>query len=74
MPKVRMNFTFDEDTAERLRQLGFERHQTMSQALTGLIWNAHVTYSQLRGQMSFNLNPGRAGRKKKGTVKDGHEQ
>ena len=57
--KVRMNFTFDEDTAERLRQLAFEQHQTMSQALTELIWKAKVTNAQLRGQMSFDLGDGK---------------
>lgn len=61
--KVRMNFTLDADTAERLRQLAFEQHKTMSQALTELIWKEKVAYSQIRGQMSFNLGDG------KGTVK-----
>ena len=69
--KVRMNFTLDEDTAERLRQLAFERHQTMSQALTALIWNAHVTYSQLRGQLSFNLVDNKTRKKEK--RKESHE-
>ena len=68
--KVRMNFTFDKDTEERLRQLAFERHQTMSQALTVLIWNAHVTNSQLRGQISFNLADDKNTEKKK--RKDSH--
>ncbi len=55
--KVRMNFTFEQDTAERLRQLAFEKHESMSQALTELIWSAHVTNAQLRGQLSFDTEP-----------------
>ena len=63
MGKKRMNFTFEEDTAERLRQYAFEQHMTLSGALTQLVWNAKVTHSQLRGQQSFDLTAGK-GKKK----------
>ena len=53
--KTRMNFTLDQDTAERLKQLAWERHASMSQILTDLIWSAKVSNSQLRGQIMMEL-------------------
>ena len=63
--KKRRNFTFDESTIERLQQLAYERHTSMSQVLTDLIWAAPVKNSQLRGQMSLDLG-GKPKKEKKG--------
>ncbi len=63
--KDRMNFTFDNDTAERLRQLAFEKHASMSHVLTELIWKAPVTNAQIRGQLSFDMDKKPRRRKEK---------
>lgn len=53
MGKKRINLSIDEDTEERLRQYSWENHSTMSKAVTDLIWQAKVKYSQVRGQTSL---------------------
>ena len=53
--KTRMNFSLDPDTAERLKQLSLERHASMSQVMTDLIWTAKVSNSQIRGQMMLEF-------------------
>ena len=71
--KVRMNFSLDPDTAERLRQLAFEQHKTMSQALTDLIWKEKVTNSQIRGQLGLDLGDGKETGKTRKRRKNSHE-
>lgn len=53
MAKVRINISLDESTAERLKQYAFEKHTTVSQAITDWIWAQKVENSQIRGQRSF---------------------
>lgn len=53
MPKIRMNISVDEDTAERLRQYAWEQHSSVSKAITDLIWSAKVKNGQIRGQLNY---------------------
>lgn len=55
MPKIRMNISVDEDTAERLRQYAWEHHSSVSKAISDLIWSAKVKNEQIRGQMTLSL-------------------
>jgi len=48
--KIRVNISITEDTAERLKQYAFERHTTVSQAITDWIWREKVKFSNLPGQ------------------------
>lgn len=58
MPKIRMNISVDEDTAERLRQYAWEHHSSVSKAISDLIWSAKVKNEQIRGQLNFTV-PGK---------------
>ena len=57
--KRRINLSIGSDTLERLDQLAFEKHKNRSQAVTDLVWEAKVQYSQIRGQTNVDdlLNP-----------------
>ena len=43
MPNVkRINISLQSDTLDRLDQYAFEEHVSRSQAITSLVWKAHV--------------------------------
>lgn len=55
MPDVkRINISVRSDTLDRLDQYAFEQHVSRSQAITSLVWNAHVKNSTVRGQMNMD--------------------
>lgn len=52
--KTRINVSLSDDTVERLKQHAWERHTTVSQAITDWIWATKVRHDQVRGQMSIS--------------------
>jgi hypothetical protein len=51
--KQRINVSFSEDTAERLKQYAWEHHKSVSQAITDWIWSEKVKNDQIRGQRNM---------------------
>jgi metal-responsive CopG/Arc/MetJ family transcriptional regulator len=55
MPNVkRINISLQSDTLDRLDQYAFEEHVSRSQAITSLVWKAHVKNTNVRGQMNID--------------------
>lgn len=54
MAKIRVNISISEDTHERLKQYAYEKHTTVSQAITDWIWSTKISNSQIRGQMTLD--------------------
>ena len=55
MAKSRINISLDPDTKERLKMYAWENHATVSKAVTDLVWAAKVRNSQIRGQMTMEI-------------------
>ena len=55
MGKSRINLSLDPDTKERLQMYAWENHESVSKAVTDLIWAAKVKNTQIRGQISLDL-------------------
>lgn len=53
--KIRVNVSLSQDTSERLKQIAFEHHTTVSQLITDFAWDTKVTNEQIRGQERLNL-------------------
>ena len=55
MSKIRVNISLSPDTAERLKQIAFEQHKSVSQVITDWTWETKVKNHQIRGQQSLEL-------------------
>ena len=51
--KQRINVSLSEDTVDRLKQYAWEKHKTVSQAITDWIWSEKVKNEQIRGQQTI---------------------
>lgn len=51
---ARVNISLSADTLDRLDQYALENHLTRSSAISRLVWDAKVKYSQVKGQISMD--------------------